>query len=119
VTRIGYRGYNPSRDENEPGIVAALERAGASVVRLDLPCDLLVGFRGWNLLLEVKLHAGKGVHVGRTRLNDQQCSFWAMWRGEAALVVTTPAEAIEALQSRSRIAPRHLGATIELEDDAG
>ena len=42
------------RDENEPDVVQALELCGAYVVRLDTPCDLLVGFRGRWWLLEVK-----------------------------------------------------------------
>ena len=42
------------RDANEKDVVAALERAGALVLRLDVPCDLLVGLRGVWRLVEVK-----------------------------------------------------------------
>jgi hypothetical protein len=42
------------RDANEADIMQALELCGAYVVRLDTPCDLLVGFRSRWWLLEVK-----------------------------------------------------------------
>lgn len=42
------------RDANEPEVVEALEACGAYVIRLDVPCDLLVGFRGKFFALEIK-----------------------------------------------------------------
>lgn len=48
---------NPRRDENEPLLVEYLRKAGCVVQRLsgpDIP-DLLVGYRGRWLLLEVKM----------------------------------------------------------------
>ena len=47
------RRYAARRDANEGEIVRALEKVGASVLRLH-DIDLLVGFRGRNYLLEVK-----------------------------------------------------------------
>jgi hypothetical protein len=41
------------RDENEGPIIAAMLAAGATVLQLD-EIDLLVGFRGLNILIEVK-----------------------------------------------------------------
>lgn len=45
------------RDDNEPWIVTAFEKCGvakSSIIRIDVPCDLIVGYRGLNLLVEVK-----------------------------------------------------------------
>jgi len=41
------------RDENEPEIVAALERVGAEVERMSQPCDLLVWFRRDHFPIEI------------------------------------------------------------------
>ena len=42
------------RDANEREVIEALEACGAYVHTLDLPCDLLVGFKSRWWLLEVK-----------------------------------------------------------------
>lgn len=55
--------YNPKRDECEPAIVEALEKAGVQVWR-KLPCDLLTFYRGRWLPLECK-------DPGVKRRNDQ------------------------------------------------
>ena len=80
-----------SRDSNELQIVEALEAIGAWVVRLDTPCDLLVGWRGKNWLLEVK-------HPKRVSRKDQaaQAQWRAGWPGQVA-VVTTVDEALAAV----------------------
>jgi hypothetical protein len=52
---------NPRRDANEPAIVEYLQRAGCVVCRISskgVP-DLLVGYRGTWLLLEVKMPKGR------------------------------------------------------------
>lgn len=41
------------RDDGEQDIVDALERVGAKVKRMSLPCDLAVLFRGRHYLIEV------------------------------------------------------------------
>ena len=80
-----------SRDSNELQIVEALEQLGAWVVRLDTPCDLLVGWRGTNTLLEVK-------DPKRVARKDQaaQAQWRAGWPGQVA-VVTSAAEALVAV----------------------
>ena len=52
---------NPKRDRNEPAIVKALNQAGAITWRLSAPGvpDLLVGWQGRWLLLEVKTERGR------------------------------------------------------------
>jgi len=78
--------YAAKRDTNEAEIVAVLEKIGATVERLNdaaLP-DLLVGFRGTNFLLEVK--------VPQTgRLTEVQKAWWqnVWWSGQRAIVTTT------------------------------
>ena len=46
--------YDAKRDQNEPEIVSTLRSVGAAVWLLSRPCDLLVGFRGRFVTMEVK-----------------------------------------------------------------
>ena len=83
--------YARKRDANEAEIVAALEAAGCSVLRVD-PVDLIVGrrykdftggfgfWRDTNFLLEVKLPGAK--------LNKRQKALHESWRGQIAVVET-------------------------------
>ena len=78
------------RDGNEAEIIQALEQVGATVERLNdgaIP-DLLVGFRGQNYLLEVKMP-----QTGR--LTEAQKAWWqnVWWLGQRA-IVTKPEEAL-------------------------
>lgn len=99
------------RDDNELEIVSALRSVGAGVQRLDgkgLP-DLLVGFRGKLMLLEVKrVDAGletRSVHRGRgnklegplSGLTPDQREWWAYWKGPAPVIVQSVAEALAAI----------------------
>lgn len=81
-------------DRNQAEIVTALRAAGASVQSLAAVgrgCpDLLVGFRGKNLLMEIK--DGSLPPSGRT-LTDDQVTWHIDWRGHAQ-VVTCPSEAL-------------------------
>ena len=78
--------YAKRRDKNEAEIVAALESIGCTVCRLDRPCDLLIGFRSFNLLIEVKSPGG--------RLTKAQQDFIPAWKGQVR-VLETVEEAIE------------------------
>lgn len=82
--------HNNKRDESEPEIVSALEQYGFSVVRLDKPVDLLVGFRGRCWLIEAKTGA-KGYGKG---LNDNQVAFAATWNGPEIVILRNQAEAL-------------------------
>lgn len=62
------------RDANEKEIVDALRQAGASVERLHLPVDLMVGYRGVTYLMEVKSEIGSS-------LTPAELEFCATWRG--------------------------------------
>ena len=66
------------RDANERPIIEALRRIGASVVVMKEPVDLLVGFRGRTVALEVK-------DIGGT-LTEAQKDFFARFCGEAYVV---------------------------------
>lgn len=76
------------RDIAEKPIVEALRRIGADVCRLDEPCDLLVGYKRRNVLIEVKSSGGT--------LTKRQKDFFASWRGEAYIVQTVD-QAIKAI----------------------
>jgi Holliday junction resolvase len=78
----------PKVDNNQRAIQAALEAAGATVVSLaacgDGVPDLLVGWGGVNLLLEVKCPRKEG---GRgLKLTPAQVNFREQWRGQSAVV---------------------------------
>lgn len=86
------------RDANEPAIVKALEKVGAEVVLLDQPCDLLVGFRGQNILLEVKnpeYRTKAGEEKKRKGRNQKERR--EAWRGEEIAVVWEEIEALRAI----------------------
>lgn len=74
-------------DANHAAIRQALEKAGATVVAGG-PLDLIAGFRGHTVLLEVKTARGK--------LRVSQRAFLATWQGCAA-VVRTVEEALQAI----------------------
>ncbi len=107
------------RDSNEKTIVAALVAIGAVVTRImgcvggDYGCpDLLVGFRGITLLLEVKdpsaghAKSARSAKTKRAKGNDgppenakgqltpTQVEWWKTWTGGEAYVVETPEEAV-------------------------
>jgi hypothetical protein len=82
------------KDENQDDIVDALEKIGADVWVMHQPCDLLVGFRGRNVLLEVKrLKGGSKPTPAQVKWNKS-------WRGQRA-TVRTPEEAIAAVTGAS------------------
>jgi hypothetical protein len=76
------------RDVNEPEIVEALEAIGCDVHRMHEPADLLVGYRGRTVVLEVKVPDGT--------LTEDQKAFFQLYRGEA-YIVRTPERAIEVM----------------------
>jgi len=92
--QMGKRGYARKRDENEPGIIAALEAAGATVVSLDKPLDLLVGHDSDTFLLEVK---NGNQPPSWQRVTPDQAEFFKKWKGTRAKIVTTMREALDAL----------------------
>ena len=70
-------------DASQQMIVEALKKIGANPVFIGKPLDLLVGYRGRNILLEVK-NAREGHKQGE--LTQAQEEFMASWPGEAHIV---------------------------------
>jgi hypothetical protein len=106
--------YGKKRDACEKEIVKALEKAGASVSKLDgtgIP-DLLVGYRGRTYLMECKdpkdgkrnSRSGVRGEPNPLGLRDSQWTWWQAWRGEKAIIVTTPSEALAALAEPRMVA---------------
>lgn len=80
-------------DKTQPPIVAALRKVGASVLHLhqlglDAP-DVLVGFRGKDLLMEIKTPGGKPT--------DGQLKWHRSWRGRTVAVVYSSEQALIAI----------------------
>jgi len=99
------------KDYNHASIVRAFERAGATVVELHtigrgVP-DLLVGYAGRDLLVEVKLPRRTlwdGRESPRSSLSRRQSSWHRSWRGATPVVVRDEAEA-EALLDALALGP--------------
>ena len=85
-------------DANQNDIVAALRKAGASVRIVSqgegIP-DLLVGFRGETILMEVK--DGDKPPSART-LTPAEKKFFDEWEGGLCVVVKSAEEALEMLE---------------------
>jgi len=85
-------------DSNQTQVISALRAAGATVQSLaavgkGVP-DLLVGFNGYTLLMEVK---DGNKSPSQRRLTDDQVIWHGAWRGGALSVVDSPEAALRAL----------------------
>jgi hypothetical protein len=78
--------YAKKRDTSERPIIEALKSMGMDVVQIDRPVDLLIGWRGMNLLAEVK--------TGKAKLRDGQAEFIEAWRGQVT-VLRNPTDAVD------------------------
>lgn len=84
-------------DANRDQIVIALRAAGASVYDLRRPVDLLVGYHGITLPMEIKRPAGpKGGTAGRKH-TKAQLEFLATWKGGPVATVDGPEAALRAI----------------------
>ncbi len=77
--------YAKNVDRNQLAIVRAAEAEGATVHVIGLPLDLLVGFMGWNLLVEVK---NPNSEKRMSRDTQVQRDFYREWKGGSVLVET-------------------------------
>jgi hypothetical protein len=98
---MGLSRYGNQRDANEPEIVAALTKIGATVMRIDTPADLLVGYRGRTFLLEVKLPPGPRGGTSHSKLTPDQVTFERDWAGQYD-VARTVHEAFDAIGATIR-----------------
>lgn len=113
---MGKRGFARKRDANEPGIVAALERAGATVVSMDKPVDLLVGFNEITELVEVK---NGNQPPSWQRITPDQKEFFDAWDGCPALIVTNMRQALAVLHLPPDLAGQILEELAGKYDEAG
>jgi hypothetical protein len=88
---MSLRRHNAKRDANEREIVEALQAAGASVYRLDQPCDAVLGYRGKTLLIEIKMPGSS--------LNENQKKFFAEWKGQTPPILRSVDDALTLLES--------------------
>jgi len=75
-------------DANQQAIVAALRDAGAYVWIIGLPVDLLVGYKNWTFLVEIKTTSKK-------RLTGLQADFFQNWAGGTLCRVDSPQAALQ------------------------
>lgn len=78
-------------DANQEQVVSALRAAGAYVWIIGLPVDLLVGYKGYTVLMEVK-------DGPRKRLTPLQEAFFAKWEGGTVSRVDGPESALNVLK---------------------
>ena len=94
------RGHRGRVDRNQPEIVDALRKSGATVVSLarigDGCPDLLVGYRGRTLLLEVK---DNQAIPSKRLLTEDELRFQSAWCGENVRNVGSIEEALKAIKS--------------------
>lgn len=85
-------------DVNQPEIVKALRKVGATVASLaavgDGVPDLLVGFQGRTVLIEVK--DGSKPKSAR-QLTDEQIEWHVVWKGGPCVVAGSVEEALRAI----------------------
>ena len=86
--------YAARIDGNSAAIVDALRKAGASVYHIKLPVDLLVGYRGVTMLVEIK---NPETRYGRAGANGNQREFMSTWNGGAVALVDSPEAALTAI----------------------
>jgi hypothetical protein len=78
-------------DANQDQVITALRAAGAYVFIIGLPVDLLVGYKGHTMLMEVKTGPKKP-------LTALQHAFFANWTGGTLARVDGPEAALNALK---------------------
>jgi hypothetical protein len=89
-------------DANQPEIVAALRKCGATVQHLHQvghgAPDLLVGYRGMNLLFECK---DDNKPLSKRKLTPDEQNFFNTWNGQVD-VIENIQEALNTLAARTR-----------------
>jgi endogenous inhibitor of DNA gyrase (YacG/DUF329 family) len=93
--------YGAKKDANHDDVVSALKGVGACVIDMSnvgrgFP-DLIVGFDGLTILVEVK---NPKTSYGRKGLNKNQVKWKEMWSGGAYCVVDSPDAALRAIGAK-------------------
>ena len=87
--------YAAKIDANKEQIVSALRAAGAYVWDLKLPVDLLVGYNGYTVLLEIK---DGNKPPSKRKLTKLQEDFFSKWTGASLAIVDSPEAALRILR---------------------
>lgn len=90
--------YAARVDETQYDIVSAMRAMGAYVWLIRTPVDILVGYRGHTVLVEVKKLVGKRVPKP-TKYTPLQLEFLATWKGGPVATVCDVDGAIRLLKS--------------------
>lgn len=102
---MGWGWRNRTRpDTGAEKVVLDLRAAGASVEIIGHPLDLLVGWCGVTLLVEIKRPASRGASRGG-KLKPTQERFIARWRGSKPVVVTCDDAVAVVSREVSRLVP--------------
>ena len=93
--------FNNKRDANEGPIVSALRKIGATVILLDQPFDLLVGYRGDTHIAEVKNPERPTNRNNPNGLTPAQGKTLETWNGNPVPILETPEQAVAWLREVS------------------
>ena len=74
-------------DQNQDQVISALRAAGAYVWIIGLPVDLLVGYKGKTILVEIK-------NGSKKRLTKLQADFFENWSGSTLARIDSPEAAL-------------------------
>lgn len=86
--------YAARIDANKDQVVSALRAAGAYVWDLKLPVDLLVGYNGVTILMEIK-------RDNKAKFTPLQRRFFEEWLGGTLCRVDSPDAALRAIGAMS------------------
>ena len=86
--------WNARRDANSKEVIDALRAAGASVIDVGQPLDLIVGYDGKTVIMEIK---NPDSRYGKKGDNANQKSFKETWRGGAVATVNSIESALRVL----------------------
>lgn len=86
-------------DANKREIVQALRAIGCSVYDLKLPLDLLVGYSGQTLLMELKRPPGPKGGTKDRKHTPAQTLFLEGWAGGPVATVDSPEAALRAVRA--------------------
>lgn len=87
--------YAARVDENQGEIIDALREAGASVYIIKLPVDLIVGYKGKTMLVEIK---SQKTAYGRKGPNKNQAAFMRTWEGGSVAMINSVDAALNLLK---------------------
>lgn len=95
--------YAKRVDANQAQIVSALESAGAKVLVIGQPVDLLVGVPGTKLLMLIEVKNPSSAY-GKRGANRKQEEFFEQWGHYPLAMVDSPESALAALNVLRRSA---------------